>query len=325
MQHEFQTSGHCQSRRSCDAFYPRRAGVQSRARHLAADHRALHRSRPQCDVCSRGGRGRCLGAAHVPDPDTNQTQEQLRGLRRLERAMATARAEAVWVGWGFVAEHAEFADLCRDMGIVFIGPDGDVMRRLGDKISSKRLAEQARYRSRPGAAGRWRPCRCPAARPAAGISAVHQGHSRRRRSRHSAREFRRRIGGGLRAARAARPSKPLAILPSSWSNLLAAAPATSRCRSLRISTAPPGRPACATARSSGASRRLWKRHRRLRFRPEQDQELREAAVRLSQAAGYHNAGTVEFLYEPARQALPVHGDEHAPPGRASGDGVHDAA
>ena len=33
-----------------------------------------------------------------------------------------------------MAEHAEFADLCREMGIVFIGPDGDVMRRLGDKI-----------------------------------------------------------------------------------------------------------------------------------------------------------------------------------------------
>ena len=32
--------------------------------------------------------------------------------------------------------------------------------------------------------------------------------------------------------------------------------------------------------------------------PAQDQALREAAVRLSQAAGYHNAGTVEFLYEP---------------------------
>ena len=34
---------------------------------------------------------------------------------------------------------------------------------------------------------------------------------------------------------------------------------------------------------------------------EQDQALREAAVRLSQAAGYHNAGTVEFLYEPESQ------------------------
>ena len=62
---------------------------------------------------------------------------------RLERALAAARADAVWVGWGFVAEHAAFADLCRQLGIVFIGPDGDVMRRVGDKIASKRLAEQA--------------------------------------------------------------------------------------------------------------------------------------------------------------------------------------
>ena len=35
--------------------------------------------------------------------------------------------------------------------------------------------------------------------------------------------------------------------------------------------------------------------------PEQDQALREAAIRLSQAAGYHNAGTVEFLYERGSQ------------------------
>src|SRR5208282_5264171 len=35
-----------------------------------------------------------------------------------------------------------FADLCREIGVVFIGPDGDVMRRVGDKIAAKRLAEQ---------------------------------------------------------------------------------------------------------------------------------------------------------------------------------------
>ncbi len=57
------------------------------------------------------------------------------------------------MGWGFVAEHADFADLCRQMGIVFIGPDGEVMRLLGDKISSKRLAEQAQIPIAPWSGG----------------------------------------------------------------------------------------------------------------------------------------------------------------------------
>ncbi len=59
----------------------------------------------------------------------------------LERALLACRADSVWVGWGFVAEHPQFADLCDRLGITFIGPSGDVMRRLGDKIGSKLLAE----------------------------------------------------------------------------------------------------------------------------------------------------------------------------------------
>ena len=84
-----------------------------------------------------------LGPAQVPDPTTRELKSSYVDYGVLERALVKARAEAVWVGWGFVAEHAQFADLCRDLGIVFIGPEGDVMRRLGDKISAKHLAEQA--------------------------------------------------------------------------------------------------------------------------------------------------------------------------------------
>jgi acetyl/propionyl-CoA carboxylase alpha subunit/acetyl-CoA carboxylase carboxyltransferase component len=73
------------------------------------------------------------------------------GLRRpsyldyeaLERALAEAQADAVWTGWGFVAEQPEFVELCERLGIVCIGPDSGSMRRLGDKICAKRLAEQA--------------------------------------------------------------------------------------------------------------------------------------------------------------------------------------
>src|SRR5262252_8598550 len=81
-----------------------------------------------------------LGAAQIIDPGTHQPKSSYVDYGRLEQALAAARADAVWVGWGFVAEHAAFADLCREMGIVFIGPDGDVMRRVGDKIASKRIA-----------------------------------------------------------------------------------------------------------------------------------------------------------------------------------------
>jgi len=61
-----------------------------------------------------------------------------------ERLLAAARrggADAVWPGWGFVAEDPEFADAVTAQGMVFLGPSGDTMRRLGDKIAAKRLAE----------------------------------------------------------------------------------------------------------------------------------------------------------------------------------------
>jgi biotin carboxylase len=60
----------------------------------------------------------------------------------LERALLACRADAVWPGWGFVSEKADFAELCERLGITFIGPPGVVMRRLGDKIESKLLAER---------------------------------------------------------------------------------------------------------------------------------------------------------------------------------------
>ena len=61
---------------------------------------------------------------------------------RLIVALGSVGADAVWPGWGFVAESAEFADKLAAAGIAFLGPTGDTMRRLGDKIASKLLAER---------------------------------------------------------------------------------------------------------------------------------------------------------------------------------------
>jgi acetyl/propionyl-CoA carboxylase alpha subunit/acetyl-CoA carboxylase carboxyltransferase component len=60
----------------------------------------------------------------------------------LERALVETRADAVWVGWGFVAEDPAFVDLCDRLGVTFIGPSAHAMRKLGDKIGAKLIAEE---------------------------------------------------------------------------------------------------------------------------------------------------------------------------------------
>src|ERR687889_1734787 len=60
----------------------------------------------------------------------------------LGRALRESRADAAWVGWGFVAEDPAFAELCASLGVTFIGPPPGAMRLLGAKIEAKVLAEQ---------------------------------------------------------------------------------------------------------------------------------------------------------------------------------------
>ncbi|GAA2145237.1 biotin carboxylase N-terminal domain-containing protein [Nocardioides koreensis] len=60
----------------------------------------------------------------------------------LERALVESGADAVWPGWGFVAEDPAFVDLCDRLGVTFIGPSAEAMRKLGDKIGSKLIAEE---------------------------------------------------------------------------------------------------------------------------------------------------------------------------------------
>ncbi|MCO8269187.1 ATP-grasp domain-containing protein [Actinoplanes sp. TRM 88003] len=63
-------------------------------------------------------------------------------LKTLERALIDSGADAAWVGWGFVAEDPAFAELCERIGITFIGPSPEAMRKLGDKIGAKLIAEE---------------------------------------------------------------------------------------------------------------------------------------------------------------------------------------
>jgi acetyl-CoA carboxylase, biotin carboxylase subunit len=53
-------------------------------------------------------------------------------------AAVTTGCEAVHPGWGFLAENPDFVRACEDNDLVFIGPDADVMARMGDKVEAKR-------------------------------------------------------------------------------------------------------------------------------------------------------------------------------------------
>ena len=63
-------------------------------------------------------------------------------LELLERALVETGADAAWVGWGFVAEDPAFAQLCDRIGVTFVGPNAEAMRKLGDKIGAKLIAEE---------------------------------------------------------------------------------------------------------------------------------------------------------------------------------------
>jgi acetyl/propionyl-CoA carboxylase alpha subunit/acetyl-CoA carboxylase carboxyltransferase component len=86
----------------------------------------------------------CLGGAYVENPGGGggERRHAYTHLETLERALEQVRADAAWPGWGFVAEQAAFAELCAKLGITFIGPDAAAMRKLGDKIAAKQLAEE---------------------------------------------------------------------------------------------------------------------------------------------------------------------------------------
>jgi pyruvate carboxylase len=58
--------------------------------------------------------------------------------------------DAIHPGYGFLSENAEFAEACERAGIVFIGPTPDIQRRVGDKISGRKVAVDAGVPVVPG-------------------------------------------------------------------------------------------------------------------------------------------------------------------------------
>lgn len=66
-------------------------------------------------------------------------------------AIDQSGAQAVHPGYGFLSENAEFAKRLKDAGIVLIGPNSESIRKMGDKIESKKVAVKAGVSTVPGA------------------------------------------------------------------------------------------------------------------------------------------------------------------------------
>lgn len=65
-------------------------------------------------------------------------------------AAVISGADAIHPGYGFLAENAQFAQMCAEHGLTFIGPTPDNMRALGDKATGRRVAKAAGVPTVPG-------------------------------------------------------------------------------------------------------------------------------------------------------------------------------
>ncbi len=87
----------------------------------------------------------CIG----PGP----ARESYLNIARLIAAAEIAEVEAIHPGYGFLAERADFVEICREHNIEFIGPSPEAMGALGDKVEAKRFAKKAGVPIFPGSEG----------------------------------------------------------------------------------------------------------------------------------------------------------------------------
>ena len=218
----------------------------------------------------------------------------------LGRALQESGADAAWVGWGFVAEDPAFAELCADLDVVFIGPSPQAMRRLGDKIEAKLLAEQCGVPVAPWSGG-----------PVEGLAEAR---------RHAdvigyPLIIKARSGGGGRGIRIVRAAEELA---DAFTRTQGEAQRTfgdpvvflerlvEGGRHIEVQVIAdahgavwtPGLRDCSVQRRN---QKLIEESSSPVLRPEQVADLRTAASALVRAADYVGAGTVEFLYEPQQE------------------------
>ncbi len=87
----------------------------------------------------------CIGEGPAADSYLN--------IPRIIAAAEISDVDAIHPGYGFLAENAHFAEVCRSCKIEFIGPPVSAMAAIGDKVACKKLAKKAKVPTVPGSDG----------------------------------------------------------------------------------------------------------------------------------------------------------------------------
>ncbi len=217
----------------------------------------------------------------------------------IDRIVAVARragCDAVHPGYGFLAENADFAAAVRDAGLVFVGPPADVQRALGEKTRARAIARDAGV---PIAEGALAPLRDVA-------------EARRVADRVGYPVMLKAAGGG--GGKGLRDVRSTAELDGAWRTATGEAASAfgnpelfiekkiERARHVEMQILADERGDVVWLGERDCS--IQRRHQKLIEEtpgPSIDDALRarlgDAAVRIARAAGYRNAGTVEFLVD----------------------------
>ncbi len=79
--------------------------------------------------------------------------ESYLSIPKIMAAVEITNADAVHPGYGFLSENADFADICKEYGVKFIGPTADMIRKMGDKVTAKKTMVKANVPCVPGSGG----------------------------------------------------------------------------------------------------------------------------------------------------------------------------
>jgi acetyl-CoA carboxylase biotin carboxylase subunit len=258
----------------------REMGIETVAVYSQADEDALYLRQADDTICIGPGAG-AKSYLHIPS---------------IISAAEIADVEAIHPGYGFLSENAHFAEVCRSCNIQFIGPDPESIQAVGDKARAREMAVGAEVPVVPGSDGPVED-EDTALKVAAliGYPVIIKAAA----------------GGGGRGMRVARNDPSLVSGFHAARSEAEAAFGDGRVyiekfvenpRHVEIQILGDHHGNLVHLGERDCS--IQRRHQKLieespspSLTPELRQEMGAAAVRMARAAGYHNAGTVEFLLD----------------------------